>query len=108
MAARAKSARARKPSDREVREQQIFDGLKGLLESQGVSVTVSRTLDGRGGDCAVRGEPRVIVSRRLPVSDRLEVLADAVLRLRLPEASIPEDLRAAVGLASSTAVSPPA
>lgn len=88
---------ARKPSEREVREQAQFDALRGVLEANGWSVTVSKSLDGRGGDCFVRGEPRVIVSRRLPMSDRLEVLCDAVARLELHEGDVPDLLRGLLG-----------
>jgi len=56
--------------DREAHQQATFDALQSLLVELGHEVTVSKTLDGRGGDCVVRGARRVIVSRRLPLSRR--------------------------------------
>lgn len=77
---------------REARQQEIFDSLKQLLTRLGHEVTVSKTLDGRGGDCLVKGERRVIVSRRLPLSDRIEVLLDVLGRQDLDGVEVPPEL----------------
>lgn len=77
---------------REERQQDIFDALKALLMSLGHEVTVSRTLEGRGGDCLVRGERRVIVARRLPLSERIEVLVDVVARQDLRGVTLSPEL----------------
>lgn len=77
---------------REARQQEIFDSLRELLVSLGHEVTVSRTLEGRGGDCLVKGERRVIVSRRLALSERIDVLMDVLARQDLRGMSLSPDL----------------
>ena len=82
---------------REARQQEIFDALKDLLVGLGHEVTVSRTLEGRGGECLLRGASRVIVSRRLPLSERIEVLVDVVARHDLRALDIPPALEDVLG-----------
>ena len=77
---------------REAHQQEIFDSLKALLTRLGHEVTVSKTLDGRGGDCLVKGERRVIVSRRLPLSERIEVLVDVLSRQDLDGVELAPEL----------------
>lgn len=92
-AARKKPGRgAAKPSAAEEAEQKVFDALAGLLRSLGHDVHVSKTLDGRGGDCLVNGAKRVIVSRRLPLSERVDVLVEVLRRQDLTGADVPADL----------------
>jgi hypothetical protein len=83
---------------REARQQEIFDALKGVLVSLGHEVTVSRTLEGRGGECLVRGTRRVIVSRRLPMSERIEVLVDVVAHHDLAALEVPPLLHDLLGV----------
>lgn len=77
---------------REEHQQEVFDALKALLTSLGAGVTVSKSLEGRGGECLLRGQRRVIVSRRLPLSERIEVLVDVVGQHDLSGVEIPEVL----------------
>ena len=82
----------RKPSAAEVAEAELFERLKQLLTAVGCEITVSKTIEGRGGDCVLRGTGRVIVSRRLAVADRVEVLLDALARLDLSSAEVSPDI----------------
>lgn len=96
---------------REARQQEIFDALKGLLIGLGHDVTVSRTLEGRGGECVVRGARRVIVSRRLPMSERIEVLVDVLAHQDLAAVDIPpvlHELLGAIGRGPGTTAGSPA
>ena len=104
MAARAKSKGQR---DREAHQQEVFEALEGVLGAAGFQVTVSKSLDGRGGDCVLRGERRVIVSRRLPLSERIEVLADVASRLDLSAIDVPPIVRGLLGLEDAAAAPPP-
>ena len=88
--------KARKQAKAELEDEERFAALRELLESLGWVVTVSRSLDGRGGDCLVRGARRAIVSRRLPVSERIEVLVEALRREDLDGVFVRPDLRALV------------
>lgn len=78
---------APKPSPREQREQQAFDALRAALEQAGFDVHVSKTLDTRGGDCLVKGTKRIILSRRVPVGERVELLLDIARREGVPLAA---------------------
>lgn len=75
---------APKPSLREQREQEAFDALRALLEQAGFDVHLSKTLDSRGGDCLVKGTKRIILSRRIPLSERIELLLDIARREGVP------------------------
>ena len=94
------SAGRRKPSERERRERALWDGLKGLLQDRGWSVSVARTLDGRGGHCVVRGQRRVILAARTPVPDRVDVLAELLGEEDIDVASLAPELRDRLALAS--------
>jgi hypothetical protein len=91
------AAKKKEQKAREAREQEIFDALRGLLDGLGHPVTVSKTLEGRGGNCIVRGESRVIVSRRLPLSERIEVLVDVLEELDLGGVDVPPEVAAMLG-----------
>lgn len=94
---------APRPGSPEAREQELFEALVGLLRSQGHDVHVSRTLDGRGGDCLVKGSPRVIVSRRLPMADRVDILVGVARRLDLSGVALTQELAAALGPSAAPA-----
>jgi len=87
------SKRRRKPTAREVQDLERHDALKVLLEELGWTITVSRTLDGPGGDCVVRGARRVIVSGRLGVPERIGLMAEAACREDLGAVFVRPDLR---------------
>ena len=89
---RTSSRQAPKPGSPEAKEQALFDALAELLRRLGHDVHVSRTLDGRGGDCLVNGERRVIVSRRLPVAERVDVLVDVARRQDLSGVELTPEL----------------
>ena len=74
----AKARRSATARHQQEREQAVFDGLRLVLERLGHDVHVSRSLEGRGGACLVRGARRVIVSRRLPMGERVDILMDLV------------------------------
>lgn len=97
---------APKPGSGEEREQLLFDSLVALLRQLGHDVHVSRTLDGRGGDCLVRGSKRVIVSRRLPMAERVDVLVDVARRQDLSAIDLTPELEAALRLDGEAALSP--
>jgi hypothetical protein len=87
------TTRGRKdPRDREARQQAVFDALRELLVRLGHEVTVTKGLEGPGGHCTVRGERRVIVSRRLPLSERIDVLLEIASREDLSTVDVPPAL----------------
>jgi len=75
------------------REQQLFDQLADVLRRAGHEVTVSKSLEGRGGDCLVRGANRIIVSRRVPLQERIDVLVDVARRADLAGVDVPADVQ---------------
>ena len=83
-----------KAGSAEAKEIALFDALVGLLRTLGHDVHVSKTLDGRGGDCLVNGSKRVIVSRRLPMADRVDVLVEVARRQDLAALDLPPELEA--------------
>lgn len=92
-ASRKKPAKQQpKAGSPEAKEQEVFDSLVELLKRLGHDVHVSKTLDGRGGDCLVHGSKRVIVSRRLPMAERVDVLVDVARRQDLSGIEIAPDL----------------
>ena len=91
---RRKAARpAPKAGSPEAKELASFDALADLLRRLGHDVHVSKTLDGRGGDCLVNGAKRVIVSRRMPVADRIDVLLDVARRQDLGSLELSPELQ---------------
>ncbi|MEM7247351.1 MAG: hypothetical protein AAF533_18560 [Acidobacteriota bacterium] len=85
--------KTRKPSARERELMQVHDDLRSELNHRGWRVETARSLTGRGGHCIVAGEQRVILRGQVPVSDRLEVLWEA-LRTEQPEfETLPETVR---------------
>jgi hypothetical protein len=93
----AAKRKAAKPSAREQKEQEAFDGLRALLVEAGYDVHVSKSLDGKGGDCLVKGSKRVIVSRRTPLNERVEMLLDIVRREDVAPGGLPPPLAELVG-----------
>jgi len=98
--ARSRTGRAgrRKPSERELREVALWDGFKAALQDRGWTVSVARTLDGRGGHCVVRGERRVILAARVPVPDRVEMLAELLSGEDLDVAALAPELQERLAL----------
>ena len=93
--ARRKAAKpAPKAGSAEAKEIALFDSLVELLRRLGHDVHVSKTLDGRGGDCLVNGEKRVIVSRRLPMAERVDVLVEVARRQDLGGLDLAPELAA--------------
>ena len=93
MAARRKASKAQpKAGSPEAKEQELFEALAGLLRRLGHDVHVSKTLDGRGGDCLVNGEKRVIVSRRMPMAERVDVLVEVARRQDLEGVELTPEL----------------
>jgi hypothetical protein len=86
-------SRGRKPSAREAALLERFEALVEALVSIGYEVTVSPTLEGRGGQCVVRGQRRVILSRRLPIVDRVDVLVDVLRSEDLDGTFLRPDIR---------------
>ena len=97
-----KTGRKKKPSERELQELDVHQGLRELLEGRGGTVSLARTLDGRGGHCVVRGERRVILSGRMPVGDRNELLADVLRTEDLEGVFVRPDLRERIDAAAPT------
>jgi len=80
-------------SEREAREQQLYEDLKSLLEDLGWSVTLARTLDGPGGHCLVRGQRRCILQSRLGTAEKVDILVDALRREDLDGVFLRPELR---------------
>ena len=91
--ARGGRRKKKKPSERELRELELYGGLKSLLEDQGWRVNLAATLDGRGGHCIVRGEQRVIMKSQLATGDKVDVLVEALRGLDLEGVHVRPDLR---------------
>ena len=91
--ARGGRGRKKKPSERELRELEVYGALKELLEEQGWRVNLASTLDGRGGHCIVHGERRVILKSQLPTGDKVDILVEALRGLELGGIHIRPDLR---------------
>ena len=91
--ARLGPPRRRKPNAQELKEQDLAQALKELLEQLGFTVAFSRTLEGRGGDCLVHGEKRVILSQRLAAAEQVELLLDVVRRVDVSAVFVRPDLR---------------
>jgi hypothetical protein len=92
MARKKKSSATREAAA--AQEQQLFDLLADVLRRAGHDVTVSKSLEGRGGDCLLRGASRIIVSRRLPLQERLDVLVDVARRADLAGVDVPAEVQA--------------
>ena len=96
MAARMRG-RKKKVTQRELMDLERFEALKELAVSLGWTVTVAKSLEGRGGNCLVRGERRAIIASRVPIPERIELLADALRREDLDSVYVRPDLRALLG-----------
>jgi hypothetical protein len=57
------------------------------------------SLGGRGGLCRVRGKPVIVLDAALPVPDKIAILASALARFDLGEASVLPELRARIDAA---------
>jgi hypothetical protein len=88
-----KALRPRRPSAQQLRDEERRDALKELLESLGFVVTLSRTLESRGGHCLVRGQQRLILARWLPASEQVDVMVEVLSGLDLEGVFVRPDLR---------------
>lgn len=85
--------RRRKPTAQDLKDQELAQALEELLGQVGYSVTWSRTLESRGGDCVVHGQRRVILSRRLSATEQADLLLDVLRRLDLGDVFVRPDIR---------------
>lgn len=63
--------------------QQQLEALERLAEALSVRVSyepMTGLVQGTGGLCRVRGEPRIIIDRRLKPPERVQILLDALRR----------------------------
>ena len=101
----------KKLSAREARDLETLQAARELLEAMGWQVELARLLDGRGGHCIVRGQRRVILSSRVPTSERLDVLIEALREQDLDDVFVRPDLRELIApgsLSEPDEVEPPA
>jgi hypothetical protein len=64
--------------------QQQLEALERLAQALAVRVSyepMTGLVQGTGGLCRVRGEPRIIIDRRLKPPERVQILVDALRRL---------------------------
>ncbi len=101
--ARTKKGVSQAARQQQEREQAVFDALRLVLERLGHDVHVSRTLEGRGGACLVRGAPRVIVPRRLPMTERVDVLLDVIRAHDLEGVDVPGEVAELLGRGAAPA-----
>lgn len=76
--------------------QATLEALEALAESLAVSVCyepMAGAVTGTGGLCRVRGEYRVIIDRRLPARERIQILSTALARFDLSDIELPELVR---------------
>ena len=76
-ATRKKGKSRGKPPADPAAEARLGD-LEKLLEKHGVPVRYDSRLDGRGGLCRVRGEPRVILNGTLPTAEKVCAILEAL------------------------------
>jgi len=70
--------------------------LEEVAKAAGVDVSyepMAGLVQGIGGLCRVNGRYRIIVDRRFKAPERLQILTDALMRLDLDEASLPDEAR---------------
>jgi len=89
----------------ETRAERLKAGLEELASSLGVRVSYEKIKKGSGrqptgGLCYVHGEPRIIVHRPLPDSDKVQVLVEALRSFDLENLYIPPEIREALEGAS--------
>ena len=89
---------ARKPLTKDNPRERLFQELKGFAEQCGIEVRcekLSRDLGYRvrSGGCTVNGKKWVIVDRRLPTGDRLDLLADEIRESVGGDVKIPGNLQ---------------
>lgn len=80
---------------RSAKPEPILEALQALAEQLGVDVRyepMGGGASGTGGLCRVRGQYRVIIDRRLPARERVEILAAALGRFDLSAVALPESL----------------
>ena len=90
-------AKKKKLSPREQELMKVHDDLRAELGRRGWRVETARSLNGRGGNCIVQGERRVILRGALPASERVDILWEALQREPADEietASLPESVQA--------------
>jgi len=78
----------------------ILRALEALAARIGVAVRSEQfdlsVIEGRGGLCRLRGEPVVVMDARLPVLDKIGVLAAALSAFDLEAIYVPPLLRASI------------
>ncbi len=78
----------------------ILRALEALAARIGVAVRSEQfdlsVIEGRGGLCRLRGEPVVVMDARLPIIDKIGVLAAALAAFDLEAIYVPPLLRASI------------
>ncbi len=78
----------------------ILADLQRLAARIGLAVRADafdlKVIEGRGGLCWLRGRPTVVMDARLPLLDKIGVLAEALARFDLEAIYVPPFLRAKI------------